>query len=287
MIHKVLALGIGVVLALVLVEIGMRTLGERILAAQESRNEILPKDAQSIRILTLGESTTADFYGEESRETVQAWPRQLEVKLAEQGAGVRVYNLGRTATTTSGILSRLPEQLDQYRPQIVISMMGINDSVSFLNENAPWWKQLRVVKLSRRIWSGGGSVDEAEKGESTTIKNYRALNKILSDRKIIHIAMQYPTRSIDSLKNYFKDPGESEFQIKNIYFVENKTNFAAALAKHSYDDIFSDHFAESFGHTTTLGHGLIADALVPVVVEAIKSRFISNFPPEGDINIAQ
>ena len=59
---------------LLLIEIGMRLSGLGILAMQEAGNEIRPDDATMVRIVTLGESTTADSCFEGS----QAWPRQLE-----------------------------------------------------------------------------------------------------------------------------------------------------------------------------------------------------------------
>ncbi|MEQ1879044.1 MAG: SGNH/GDSL hydrolase family protein, partial [Bdellovibrionia bacterium] len=139
----------GLILSLGLLEIGMRTLGRGLLAAQESGNTVKPEDSRKVRIVTLGESTSADVFSED--ELQHAWPRRLEENLAARGINARVYNLARPATNTSAILRRLPEQLDYFNPHIVVSMMGINDRNTLIVHHPSWWDELRVVKLFKTI----------------------------------------------------------------------------------------------------------------------------------------
>jgi lysophospholipase L1-like esterase len=75
-----------------------------------------------VRILCLGESTTAP--------NDHAWPLQLQRLLDERAGPGRyaVINAAHGATTSGLILARLPPLLDEYRPQLVIAMTGINDS---------------------------------------------------------------------------------------------------------------------------------------------------------------
>ncbi|MEQ1878186.1 MAG: GDSL-type esterase/lipase family protein, partial [Bdellovibrionia bacterium] len=141
------AVFLGLFAAFFLVEGGMRTLGRGILAVQGIRNEIRPDDSEKLRILTIGESTTADRFDDPG----YAWPRQLEQKLTQSGLKARVYNLGVAGTTSSFILERLGEQVDLFQPHIVISMIGINDSLVFVASSPAWWDRFRVVKLLR--WS--------------------------------------------------------------------------------------------------------------------------------------
>lgn len=98
--------------------------------------------------------------------------------------------------------------------------------------------------------------------EEITRYHYRLLAKNLRERDIIHIAMQYPTLSISSLKEYLEGYEETRF-------VENKYNFQEELVKHDYTEIFSDRFAGSFGHKTPFGNSLLIDNLLPTVEEAI------------------
>jgi hypothetical protein len=102
-----------------------------------------------------------------------------------------------------------------------------------------------------------------------TAENYRYLNMYLQKVGIYHIAMQYPTLSLEDLKSYFTENGteiDSKFKLS---FVENKKNFEDALAQKSFDDILTDRFDGNWGHTTKYGHWLIMKNVMPAVVEII------------------
>ncbi|MCB0421764.1 MAG: hypothetical protein KDD61_12260, partial [Bdellovibrionales bacterium] len=107
-------------------------------------------DIRKIRILAIGESTTAK---ETAYRPNTDWPYLLEKRLKEKGYSVVVYNGGRGATTTSFLLSRLPHQIQKYNPHIVISMMGINDhNLFWLKEQSVFggmgfWRNFRVIRL--------------------------------------------------------------------------------------------------------------------------------------------
>lgn len=147
----VLAAGIFVFLLLSTMEIAMRALGVALLVPSTLRNRVDPSDAQRIRILALGESTTADLFSDESDA---AWPRQLERELRSAGYDVRVYNEGLAGTMSPMILSHLPGYLEKYHPHIVISMMGINDGSDLMLDPQQFFQGhsafsgLRIVKLA-------------------------------------------------------------------------------------------------------------------------------------------
>ena len=132
-------------------------MGGVVLSAPSNRfNAVRPEDSKKIRILALGESTTADYF---SRD-ISAWPRQLESRLLREGIDARVYNEGLPSTTSAMILSRVPEYLEKYRPQIVVAMMGINDADLNLRYDASPSSRLRLaisrirlVKLARWLAS--------------------------------------------------------------------------------------------------------------------------------------
>lgn len=398
----------------------MRTAGFFLLISTSKLNAIAPRDARSIRILTLGESTTADIFSEGQESS---WPRLLEKKLRDHGLKVRVYNEGLPGTQTPFILSHVKDYLRIYKPNIVISMMGVNDQAGFVFDDSSSGRalsmavDLRLWKLSRWIWKAvqGGyyqcrfspkgsweltslsnkanemkhrpveeverelrkfssrdedialaltsaaamlrgefndpnedraSIPFAERAYSLAPRNYEVISRLLSnpamdqdrcaevgkelfkcadnlsddilatlgycseahpelgnsyayesrgifwrgvdlettgvqhrrlanmlmDSGVKYIAMQYPTRPIEQMQAYFDNSnGQRDDRFREIIVVENESNFAKALQSHSYDEVFSDRFRQTWGHATRFGQGLIADQLVPVI-EGLASK---------------
>ncbi|MDD5254984.1 MAG: tetratricopeptide repeat protein, partial [Candidatus Omnitrophica bacterium] len=75
--------------------------------------------------------------------------------------GIRfsVVDKGVPGTNTSAILSRLEQNIDEYRPHMVISMMGINDPNPHLSyeDSAPrntiaFLDKLRVFRLGKLVY---------------------------------------------------------------------------------------------------------------------------------------
>ncbi len=91
-------------------------------------NSVTINDKNKIRILAIGESTTDASFANGSQN---AWPSQLQELLAKSGLNVKVYNEGVSGTTSAFILSEMNNLLEKYQPNIVISMIGINDVLSF------------------------------------------------------------------------------------------------------------------------------------------------------------
>ncbi|HXT01908.1 MAG TPA: GDSL-type esterase/lipase family protein [Elusimicrobiota bacterium] len=91
-----------------------------------------------VRILCLGESTTAP--------NEHAWPLQLQRLLDERAGPGRyaVINAAHGSTTSGILLARLPRLLERYRPQVVIAMMGVNDS--------RWFGIYEEGALSTSLW---------------------------------------------------------------------------------------------------------------------------------------
>ena len=86
------------------------------------------KPAGVKRIVTLGGSTTVDGFTDS-----ETWPARLEAKLNETYAGkgvrVEVINLGVVAAASPTSLINLEFIGVEYRPDLVISYDGVNDSV--------------------------------------------------------------------------------------------------------------------------------------------------------------
>lgn len=87
--QKIALVGSGIILSLVILEIGLRMGGFVFFTLQESKNRLAIRNKGACRIICLGESTTA-MGGKNS------WPFQLERILNEKNIGIRfsVINKG-------------------------------------------------------------------------------------------------------------------------------------------------------------------------------------------------
>ncbi|MBF0485615.1 MAG: tetratricopeptide repeat protein [Candidatus Omnitrophica bacterium] len=149
--QRVALILLGVFLSLVILETGLRWAGFVFTSIQGYQNWLSVSQKGSYRIMCLGESTTAGSY-----------PRQLETILNESGLKVKfsVINRGYAGTNTSVILSHLEENLDKYKPDMVITMMGVNDNRNyvFYQDNGgakakDFLHSLRTYKLMALLWA--------------------------------------------------------------------------------------------------------------------------------------
>jgi len=147
---KIILIIFGIFLSMVLLEAGLRTGGTIILSLQEYRNRVSVRQKGEYLILCLGESTT--FY---------AWPYPLEEILNQRHIGIKfsVIDKGVPGVTTTGILARVEDYLDRYNPDMVITMMGINDSEetvpyenTFSKKIILFLKMFKTYKLANLLW---------------------------------------------------------------------------------------------------------------------------------------
>ncbi|MFA5119274.1 MAG: tetratricopeptide repeat protein [Candidatus Omnitrophota bacterium] len=140
----------GIFLFLALLEAGLRAGGAILTFAQEYGNWRSIKEKGVYRILCLGESTTAKQY-----------PQHLEKILNQRHEGVRfsVIDKGKPATVTTVIVSQVESYLDEYHPDLVIAMMGVNDPGQYISIDAAspaktghFVKSLKIYKLTRLLW---------------------------------------------------------------------------------------------------------------------------------------
>lgn len=116
--QKIIAVICGVLFSAIILELGVRAGGFIFLSLQERRNIISAQKNGTYKILSLGESTTANQY-----------PPFLEEALNRSNIGIKfsVIDRGVVATNTAAILSVLKRNLDKYRPDMVVTLMGYND----------------------------------------------------------------------------------------------------------------------------------------------------------------
>src|SRR4029453_18513609 len=106
---------LGLLLALCLLEGGLRAGGRLFLARQEARNRASLRQGQAYRILCIGESTTA-------MGADQSYPSWLEQMLNEHARGLSfsVVNKGIPGVTSDILVRDLEANLEGYRPKIVV-----------------------------------------------------------------------------------------------------------------------------------------------------------------------
>lgn len=125
---KLVAATAGLLLCLLLLELGLRLLGAGYMWLQARRATSSASSRDAVRILCVGESTTA-LGGRNS------YPSQLQQLLNDRAGGRRfvVINRGFPTASSSQIINELPGNLERFRPRVVVAMMGANDR----GENLP------------------------------------------------------------------------------------------------------------------------------------------------------
>lgn len=106
-----------------------------------------------LTIMCIGESVTAG-YGE------MKYPEKLETILKEKypQRAIRVINLGRHKSTIQSFVNSLETDIEKYNPDVIISMLGINDLQTLLTRahigsriTPAWWHKLRSIYFLRSL----------------------------------------------------------------------------------------------------------------------------------------
>ena len=92
--------------------------------------------------------------------------------------------------------------------------------------------------------------------------DYLKLSSILRQKGIRLACIQYPMRSIISLKKIMQTE-------EGIIFVDNEKIFKDAIKKSTYNDYFIDIFAGDFGHCTKKGNRLLAENIANVILKEV------------------
>lgn len=143
MIKKSLLILFGIVLGLLILEGGLRLAGYIVRIPKAVRNYKASDQEGAKTILCIGESTTDG-----------QWPPELQKILdARYGEGsFTIIDKGLSGTNTSILAYLLPSFVDEYKPDLVIAMMGINDGTTkgVITDELSMFsflRQFRVVKL--------------------------------------------------------------------------------------------------------------------------------------------
>jgi tetratricopeptide (TPR) repeat protein len=148
--HKIGLIVFGLFLSALVTEITLWTAAAAYKTIQTINNKRVCWPRSDVRILCLGESTTSGAY-----------PRLLEQYLKRKRPDLNfcVIDEGHPAVTTEAILEKLKDNLARYRPDIVVTMMGINEgslvSAQFqgmITKKKNHALSLKVFKLARWLY---------------------------------------------------------------------------------------------------------------------------------------
>ena len=152
--------------AAIIIEAALQIGGFVISRLKEYKKQTITPVEGEYRILCIGESTT-----EWGRE--ESYPKQLERILNTLGKEkYRVINEGATACNTTMVFKKLKYNLEKYKPQMVIAMMGINDR--FLEseftdfavfQKTPFLKNLKLYKFFK-WWQAFAKSKAIDAGET-------------------------------------------------------------------------------------------------------------------------
>ena len=139
-IKRFLLIIIGIFLSLVFLECGLRFTGWTISSYQQYKNNKALRNKSQYTIICLGESTTAGQY-----------PVQLQQILDKKYLNkFSVIDCGIPATRLEYILNLLDVDLNKYKPDIAICMMGINNGFVEYKQTTDI-KNIEYIKKSKNV----------------------------------------------------------------------------------------------------------------------------------------
>lgn len=243
--HKSLLIMLGIFLSLVLLEIILRICGFALLSFQEHRNRSTLEKHNKYRILCLGESTTE--MGDNN-----AYPQQLENILNEKQIETTfsVINKGIPATNTTTILSKLEENLNKYNPNLVITMMGVNDygdtprQIFLPNKTKTYfYESLRVFKLFKLLFMRAFQNFSFFKSQTENSPFNRSSKCIQNEEYFLKLADYYvfqgnPDKAIKILLKaieLYPDSVQAYSELGWYYVNQGKHNIAEKMLKKAID----------------------------------------------------
>lgn len=139
----------GAACALFIAEVSLFLFSKAYYAYRTSGTRAVSHDISVTRILCVGDSFT---FGMGAPKGL-SYPEQLEKMLRERRADrkFKVYNVGMPGNTSVKLLNRLEGQLDKYRPDFLIVLVGANDNYN-LDES-----EYVLLKNGRLKTAGGFS----------------------------------------------------------------------------------------------------------------------------------
>jgi tetratricopeptide (TPR) repeat protein len=245
----------GIFLFLVLLELFLRFCGLVITGLQEYRNRESICRQGDIRIICIGESTTAGTIHD-------SYPAQLEKILNDRGLDLKVsvINKGVSAISTHYLLRHIEENIARYNPSIVIAMMGINDSSDFVKfglnsrENQAFYQRLQIFKMVNLLWQHivikYKTLDQSSRvPESSTDFVQRGFAYICQDGDLLK-AQEYFERALAD------DQNNIDARLKLAYCLQMQGRFSRAVK--TYYSVIKMAYSPDATYAAWIGIGICA-----------------------------
>ncbi|MBN1492826.1 MAG: hypothetical protein JW938_01615 [Candidatus Omnitrophica bacterium] len=185
--------------------------------------------------------------------------------------GKRMIEIERDSLSGYLVLAELYLRESNYEEAEDILKKGLHH----LPGNDKLWGALGTVELNRNerqlaeeYFLRARKIRERSSNPYTG-KNYRLIEEKALKHGIPIVALQYPLRDVDEIKDHFLYP-------EQVNFVSNEEVFKDAVANGGYVTYFIDIFGGEFGHCTPKGNRLIAQNVKTVLDELILTRFTRN-----------
>jgi len=205
--QKTILIVSGIIISLFLLEVFFR-IGGAVFNARQDKTNISSFNEDEIRILCIGESTTA--LGLE-----RSYPSQLEQMLNDQESEktFKVINKGLVSKRSIDILQQLEKNIKKYKPHLVISMIGINDPVEgMLRKETAILKvdgmlmNLRVYKFFKLLFKHMGHKYSEENTDSSEKEEVEyETTPMIEDRDIISGEMEKAFAELVSSEKFLKE----------------------------------------------------------------------------------
>lgn len=191
---KALVTFAGLIAILIILEFALRILGAFSQSGEPADYSDFDPGKSAYTILCMGDSHTQGYLMDKNRN----YPAQLEQILNEESDKTfRVINVGTLAQNTAQLLSVLEEQIDRYRPDLILLMTGGANHWNYYgyhDSGEDFLYNFRVYKLIKLLIKG--AKDKAH------IYNYAGREKEHFKNKIEHYK-NLITQDPDETRNYF------------------------------------------------------------------------------------
>ena len=213
--YKILArIVFRIILFFVFIEMFLRVGGWTSLVLQDKRNQSNLKGVDTYRIICIGDSNTA-LGGEHS------FPRQLDVILnkLDKNRKYEVINKGLPAASSVEILENVQKWVNEYNPNMVVSMMGANDRNDLVKDKRSA-SLLYNLKVSRLV--------EGVLLKLLNFKSDKGINQLLLDREISSKPVEKEDKNI-KIERESVDPEYVKLLFYGLKLIEAKEYAKAKL----------------------------------------------------------
>lgn len=213
--QKIALMLFGAALSLVIADIILQAGGVIYLVLKENRNRIALSRGGEYRILFLGESTTAEGGWD-------SYPRKVGRILEKVTPDIKfsVINKAVPGVDTTYLLSRLEDNLRQYNPNMVVTMMGINDQAADVPHAEASWgfrryvKSLRLYRILKLFWMKARENDILKEIYLTRAHYYQEKDDSMMAERLFNKALKIRPKDYDTYIEFARYYIEREDYLK-------------------------------------------------------------------------